>query len=242
MTRNMFLTSTFVLLSIVISACGAASQTPVPTPDTNGMTTLVAKTLISQITETANAIPTATQTSEATDTPQATDTPESTLSLEVTSTFIPSQSVPTLPNTFLGTPSLLPSLTPLTNPNVTPAGGICDDMVFMYDVNIPDGSQISRGDHFLKLWVVKNTGYCTWSEEYWVINTGGDQMGYKPHKFRQVAYPSTVQPGELTQIGVGLIAPDSLGDHYSYFQFMNDKLGTPFGSLLISIKVVRKNK
>ena len=50
-------------------------------------------------------------------------------------------------------------------------------MAFVKDVTIPDGTQLSAGEVFTKTWRLQNRGTCTWTPDYMLVYTSGDQMG-----------------------------------------------------------------
>ncbi len=53
----------------------------------------------------------------------------------------------------------------------------CDKFSFVSDITIPDGSVISPGKNFQKLWRLKNVGSCVWTPSYQFVFITGDQMG-----------------------------------------------------------------
>jgi hypothetical protein len=220
-----------LVAAIFLGACGGLSEPS----DTATLGTTVAKTVIAELTHTAKTLPTATE--EASAAVEDTDT----VVVEVTATFIPEEVLPTEPaEILLDTPTIFPTLTPIATPRRAWGGPVCDSLAVIADITKPDGSFVSMNDHFLKEWLVKNTGVCPWSEEYWVIHVEGDKMGYKPHKLRKVSSPTVVWPGETAEIGIGLIAPKKAGYYSSVFQMMNDRHGNPFGALRVNIMVVKK--
>src|SRR5512143_27998 len=61
-----------------------------------------------------------------------------------------------------------------------PAGGItaqgCDNMTYVSDVTIPDGTMTIPGEQFVKTWAVENTGSCPWTTDYQLAFVNGDSM------------------------------------------------------------------
>jgi hypothetical protein len=51
------------------------------------------------------------------------------------------------------------------------------DMTFVGDVTIFDGAVLRPGEHFTKVWQVKNSGTCTWTRAYTVEPVEGDRFG-----------------------------------------------------------------
>ena len=48
---------------------------------------------------------------------------------------------------------------------------------FIEDVTVPDGTVLSPGEHFRKVWRLRNTGTCTWNRSYKVVSSGMFHMG-----------------------------------------------------------------
>ena len=95
---------------------------------------------------------------------------------------------------------------------------------FIEDVTVPDGTVLSPGEHFRKVWRLKNTGTCTWSRSYKVVSSGMFHMGGS-----QYAYlADTVEPGETADISMNLIAPVIYGNFESEYMLEDDN-GIRFG-------------
>jgi hypothetical protein len=133
-------------------------------------------------------------------------------------------------------PTLRPSSTPYPTPtyaHLSASQYLCDSSAFVKDVTIPDGTTISAGASFEKTWQIRNTGRCTWSTDYNVVNVKGDALGYK-----SAGLDSSVASGATTDVTVTLQAPSSPGSYRSYFQLQN-KRGVTFGSkFYVDFKVV----
>ncbi len=95
---------------------------------------------------------------------------------------------------------------------------------FLEDITIPDNTKIERGATFKKTWQVRNSGTCTWTPEYQIIQAGGN-----PLTWRVSDLPGVVIPGEETQISVTIHAPFTPGKYHAWWQ-LADTIGTPFGS------------
>jgi len=190
---------------MTLTAC--SPSTPVePTIDVNAIHTFAAETVIAEYTQTALAFPptsAATATSENTATPEATALP--------TNTAVPTN------NPF----------------ETTPTGIVCDDAKWVEDVTVPDGTQMTPGQDFVKTWKVRNTGSCTWGTGYTLIH------GYD-EKLDGVAEPLTnaVAPGEEVEVSVRFRASSNTGEHRSYWRMQN-ATGSAFGEFLYVAIVVR---
>ncbi|HEX5809307.1 MAG TPA: NBR1-Ig-like domain-containing protein [Anaerolineales bacterium] len=130
-------------------------------------------------------------------------------SIPVTVTPIPATSTPVPP----------------TNTPVPTAVSYCDWVAFIKDVSIPDGAQLSAGEVFTKTWRLQNRGTCTWTSDYMLVYTGGDQMG----STTAVRLPGNVAPGQTVDVSVTLTAPASAGYHVSYWMLRNPS-GALFGT------------
>lgn len=116
---------------------------------------------------------------------------------------------------------------------VTPTDITCDNAVWVADVTVPDGSEMTPGQDFVKTWKVRNIGSCTWSASYSVIH------GYD-EKMNGVADPisTAVAPGEEIEISVRFKAPISAGEYRSYWRLANAN-GQPFGEFFFLSIIVR---
>jgi len=95
---------------------------------------------------------------------------------------------------------------PLTN--VPPASavvnppGCTNSAAFVTDVTVPDNSNFKQGEKFNKVWRIKNTGTCTWTEQYTLVFYDGDQMS-APN-----STPLAVtRPGDTLDVAVDMVAP-----------------------------------
>lgn len=195
-----------VILTIFLNACGPSAPV-VPTIDTNAIHTAAAETVIAEFTQTARAVP---PTSEATTTElAASPSPEATT--PPTQTSIPTN------DPFQSTPTETP----------------CDNAIWVADVTVPDGTEMTPGQDFVKTWKVRNTGSCTWGTGYTPIFAYGEKMN-------GVAEPlnGAVAPGEETEISVRLQAPTNTGEYSSVWRMANAS-AIPFGQEIYLLIVVR---
>jgi hypothetical protein len=149
--------------------------------------------------------------------PQATDTP-----------FRP----PTLPppTQILPTAIAVPGIhTAIPNSTVTatPTEGPCfNDLEFVSDVTIPDGTSVSIGSVIDKQWLVKNKGTCNWDSTYRLKWIGGDPMGANQE---QLLYPA--HAGTQVTIRILFTAPAEPGTYQTTWQAM-DPSGNLFGDTI----------
>ena len=108
---------------------------------------------------------------------------------------------------------------------VPTAVSYCDWVAFVKDVTIPDGTQLSTGEVFTKTWRLQNRGTCTWTPDYMLVYTSGDQMG----STTAVRLPGNVAPGQTVDVSVTLTAPSSVGRFTGYWMLRNPS-GALFGS------------
>ena len=192
------------LLSLILSACSPGE----PTVDIDAQRTGFAQTADVQATMTAQVQPTATQTPE----PTATFTPTP----EVTAT--PTGS---LTNTGSGT---------VTSPLVT--GGGSDNARWLAN-DPPDNTKINTGQKFTVKWTLENTGTSTWTTNYYIQFSSGEQMD-APEK---VFLPYPVAPGTNVQISVNFSAPETPGKIRSEWKLVNAN-DVAFYDFYIEIEIV----
>jgi len=101
------------------------------------------------------------------------------------------------------------------------------------DVTVPDGTQMTPGQDFVKTWKIRNIGSCTWGTGYSAIFAYGEKMS-------GVAEPMTgaVAPGEEVEISVRFKAPDNAGEYSTYWRMANAS-SVPFGENIFMLIVVR---
>ena len=99
---------------------------------------------------------------------------------------------------------------------------VCERVVFLEDVTIPDNTVLAPGQTFRKTWRIQNAGSCAWSGGYQLVFTSGDTMGVN----YAANLPAVVAPGETVDVSVDLTAPTALGVYQS-----NWKLRSPNGNV-----------
>jgi len=147
-------------------------------------------------------------------------------------TSIPTTAVPT--NTVV--PTSLPTIVPIS-------AGCVDSAKFISDVTIPDNMQITPGTPFTKTWRLKNTGSCTWDNNYLVTYISGTTMSQQPG-YWIVQQGQIVLPGQTVDVSVGMTAPSANGNYASYWglkkvdgQFMPIQGGANGNSFYVKLKV-----
>jgi len=182
---------TRMLVAALISVALLTSCSPAPaapTPDVMIIQTSAAQTVIANFTLTA-AVFTPTSLPMA-DTPAATVTAGG-----------PTETQTLLPGGVTATPVL------------------CDALIYdpaTIDVNVPDNTEMQIGQEFVKTWLVKNNGSCTWGAGYKVIFSSGDQLSGVAQPFTAV-----VAPGQEVEISVNFKAPTQAGVYVSSWQMAN---------------------
>ncbi len=89
---------------------------------------------------------------------------------------------------------------------------------FVADVTIPDDSYINPGAGFTKVWRVRNDGTCTWGPGYplnSLVFYGGSQLSAP----NQVPLAGVVGPGQMIDISVNMVAPNTAGIYTSQWMF-----------------------
>jgi len=227
--------------ALLITSCNVGG-TAAPTTDINALSTAIVQTTVAQIaaqtTQTAQAAPTNTLPPVASPTqslPTDAGVASPTIDVSLIPTFSFDSTSAATSVTVLNTPgSSLPTAVSL--PSSTPAGGTgalgdaCNNLQYLYDVTIPDGSSVKGGESFTKLWAVKNTGSCTWDDGYTLIRIGGDTaVGTTNFQFKKSE--DFVAGGTEKIIGVPVNAPCAAGNYQAHFRMQNDR-GYYFGTIL----------
>lgn len=213
------------LISILLTACGAATPTPV---NVDAMMTAGVGTMVASFfgTQTAMVTP-ATITPLATLTPFPTNTPFPT----------PTWFVPPTPTLYViyNTPTLgyATPLTPLptgAQPTATIDPGSfgvgCNNLAFIRDVTVPAGTKFKPSTDFVKTWKVQNNGTCPWMYQYRLVVSSGSDFGAGDTKIQK-----KVEVNDWSELSVSLSAPKVPGTYTSYWR-LADADGVMFGSTL----------
>ncbi|MFN8410861.1 MAG: NBR1-Ig-like domain-containing protein [Anaerolineales bacterium] len=153
------------------------------------------------------------------------------------------QATPTVfrPPTQPGPTSVLPTTTPVPDlftpvPTLTitataEPGPCTNNLDFVDDLTIKDGTSVSAGSSIDKQWLVQNSGSCNWDESYRLRWIGGDPLGANTE---QLLYPA--RSGAQATLRIIFTAPSTDGPYESAWQAV-DPDGNVFGDL-IYIKIV----
>jgi len=105
----------------------------------------------------------------------------------------------------------------------TPTPTCKNNLKFVDDISIPDGSVVAPGKRLDKRWKVENAGTCNWEIEYEVRLIAGPDMGAPSP---QALYPAL--SGTEVEIRMLFKAPEEAGSYRSAWQAF-DPEGNPFG-------------
>jgi hypothetical protein len=198
--RNRKFLAVVALLLLAMLACNLPDSSPTATQDPGLVYTVAARTVEAEITQ---------------------------ITLEGSPTPTPSTTQPPAAVTKMPPPptrtSVLPTHTPAPSPTATSIP--CDKVEFVDDVTIDDGTEISAGEPFEKIWRLKNVGSCTWTSGYDLVFDGGTRMDAPD---AQQLTTGTVAPGYEIDIAVDLVAPDGPGTYRANFKLSNPA-GAVFG-------------
>ncbi len=116
----------------------------------------------------------------------------------------------------------VPTDTPVpVMPTATPA--CTNNLSFLEDITIPDGTEFKPGDEIEKIWLVRNSGTCNWATGYELRLTSGDAMSADE---AQALYPA--HAGSEVELSVLFTAPEEAGTYQGYWQAY-DQYGVAFG-------------
>jgi hypothetical protein len=108
-----------------------------------------------------------------------------------------------------------------------------DNLTYLSDLSIKDGSVFPPGAQLDKRWSVENSGTCNWNQSYRMKLIAGSQLGVLPE---QALYPA--RSGSQAIIRIVFTAPAEPGNYRSAWQAYNSQ-GEPFGDpFFIDIVVV----
>lgn len=123
------------------------------------------------------------------------------------------------------TAAVIPSPTAQETPtdNSTAAASCRDNLTFLSDVTIPDGTVVQANATLDKRWEVENSGNCNWQENYRIRLIAGPDLGAQQE---QALYPA--RSGSNAVIRIVFQAPAEPGSYRSAWQAFNPQ-GEPFG-------------
>jgi hypothetical protein len=110
-------------------------------------------------------------------------------------------------------PALYTAAAPATATATATEGPCTNNLEFVQDVTVPDGTSISFGASIDKQWLVKNSGTCNWDSTYRLKWIGGDPLGAAQE---QVIYPA--RAGTQITLRIVFTAPTVEGTFESAWQ------------------------
>jgi len=117
------------------------------------------------------------------------------------------------------TTTLQVAVTPF--PISTPA--CTDNLTFLEDLSLPDGTVVKPGAPLDKRWLVENSGSCNWDEKYRLKFMSGAELSAP---LDQALYPA--RSASTATIRIIFTAPSEPGTYQSAWQAYNPQ-GEPFG-------------
>lgn len=136
-----------------------------------------------------------------------------------TSTPLPT-STPTV--TPAPTETAPPSVTPSPTATVTPKATVCVyNASFVRDETIPDGTRVQPEEEFTKVWLIRNSGTCAWTQDFSISNL--TDPGASSSVLVEV-----IPVGAIAEISVRMQAPWESGVYRATWR-MRDSAGTLFG-------------
>ncbi len=203
------------LLLVLAAACSPSPTTPTTTARPS-FTPLVAANRSATPTVTSTAVPPPTATATATE-----PAPPATSGAGTLEAATPADTPAA------GTPDTLASVTP------TPTGGPCtNDVDYIADLSVPDGTIFEPGQLVLKQWSVRNAGTCDWDAGYRLVLVSGNALGARSEL---ALYPA--RAGLEAVIEVAMLAPGEPGSYTGRWQ-ARDPAGNVFGDRIFITIVV----
>ena len=131
--------------------------------------------------------------------------------------FIPPTLEPSAPKTASQTQSAARAQPP------TPQPACSDNLVFIDDLSIKDGTVFPPGAQLDKRWKVENAGTCNWDQRYRMKLIAGSELGVPAE---QALFPA--RSGSQAVIRIIFTAPVEPGNYRSAWQAYSPQ-GDPFG-------------
>jgi hypothetical protein len=163
--------------------------------------------------------------------PTATEAAEALTTATAAPTAVPSATNTLEPGAEASATPLLAAATATLPP--TPEGPCTDDLAFLADVTVPDGTPFEPGQPIDKQWRVRNTGTCQWGPDYRLVLVSGNALSGRG----EIAlYPA--RPGSEAILQMNMVAPQEPGSYSGRWQ-ARDPSGKLFGNrIFITIEVV----
>lgn len=110
-----------------------------------------------------------------------------------------------------------PQVSSTTTVPATTQDSDCTDLARFVNETIPDNTEFAPGAQFVKTWTFQNVGSCTWTPDYELVFTEGEQMGgTSPAPIGQ-----NVPPNGTIQIHLPQTAPTAQGQHQGFWMLQN---------------------
>jgi hypothetical protein len=149
-------------------------------------------------------------------------------SAEATLYAPPTLEVSPLPPTVAASPQPASGIALTSTPSCT------NQLTYLEDMSIQDGTNVQPGEALDKRWRVENSGTCNWDEHYQLRLFAGPDLGAAPE---QALYPA--RSGTQANIRMLFTAPSQAGAYRSAWQAY-DPQGQPFGDpIFIEIVVTQ---
>jgi hypothetical protein len=92
-------------------------------------------------------------------------------------------------------------------------------------ITIPNGTVLPAGTRFTKIWRIKNTGECTWDDNFRFVYAGGDAFSAKLNN----PLPHRVRKGQTVDMALEMIAPPIAGEFVSRWGLFDERIDFLFG-------------
>lgn len=109
----------------------------------------------------------------------------------------------------------------------------CYDAVYVQDVTVQDWTEMAYNQNFEKVWLIRNSGTCTWGADYHLIFSFGDRMSGQTRPLSSI-----ISPGDTVEVSVAFTAPITDGEYTSSWQ-MAKADGAYFGDFFTVAIIVR---
>jgi hypothetical protein len=215
--------------TLILTACNVGA-TAAPTVDINAINTAALGTAMAQI----SAQQTMTALAAPTFTPSPTTPPPTlaTVALPTTAGALPTSAGGALPTVSFNTTAVAntaPAVGFTAVGGAPSVGSVCNNLAYVADATIPDGTVFDGGEDFTKTWQVQNTGSCKWDEGYKLVYMGGDDE-LDPVTVR-LQRDDFLDSGAVGELSVNLTAPLKAGRYTGTWQMQADN-GEYFGTEL----------
>ena len=108
----------------------------------------------------------------------------------------------------------------VNTPSATQIPNCTNDLEFLADLSIPDGTQLNPLKGFDKEWKVRNSGTCNWTDAYSVKLVSGPELGVEPTQplvytlngaeaVISISFTAPIEPGRYTSTWRA-VAPDGV--------------------------------